>query len=86
MTGLLRCDFFRKVEGCSGRGIEVVLEKGKIQKVSDWAKPPNEETLAEKLQWALDLSPEARERMGQRAMDQGPQPQLRRFRPQHGSA
>ncbi|KFH72810.1 hypothetical protein MVEG_00036 [Podila verticillata NRRL 6337] len=51
MTGLLRCDFFRKVEGCSGRGIEVVLEKGKIQKVSDWAKPPNEETLAEKLQW-----------------------------------
>lgn len=51
VTGLLRCDFFRKVDGCSGRGIEVVLQKGKIQKVSDWVKPPPEETLAEKLQW-----------------------------------
>lgn len=51
MTGLLRCDFFRKVEGCSNRGIEVVIEKGKIQKVGDWAKPPREGTLAEELQW-----------------------------------
>ncbi|KAG0015328.1 hypothetical protein BGZ81_011729 [Podila clonocystis] len=51
VSGLLRCDFFRKVEGSSGRGIEVVLNKGKIQEVKDWVKPANEEALAEKLRW-----------------------------------
>ncbi|KAG0013716.1 hypothetical protein BGZ82_002034 [Podila clonocystis] len=51
VSGLLRCDFFRKVEGNSGRGIEVVLNKGKIQEVKEWVKPAHEETLAEKLRW-----------------------------------
>ncbi|KAG0087986.1 hypothetical protein BGZ93_001467 [Podila epicladia] len=51
VSGLLRCDFFRKVEGSSGRGIEVVLNKGKIESVADWIKPAPEETLAEKLRW-----------------------------------
>ncbi|KAG0350261.1 hypothetical protein BG005_010203 [Podila minutissima] len=51
VSGLLRCDFFRKVEGNAGRGIEVVLNKGKIASVAEWAKPAPEETLAEKLRW-----------------------------------
>ncbi|KAG0313435.1 hypothetical protein BG000_005892, partial [Podila horticola] len=51
VSGLLRCDFFRKVEGASGRGIEVVLHKGKIQAVRDWTKPSPEKAMKEKTLW-----------------------------------
>ncbi|KAG0285481.1 hypothetical protein BGZ98_005492, partial [Dissophora globulifera] len=41
-TGRLRLDFFRQVEGSSGKGLEVVLEKGKIVEATEWAKPSPE--------------------------------------------
>ncbi|KAG0262779.1 hypothetical protein BG011_009700 [Mortierella polycephala] len=51
VSGHLRLDFFRKVEGCSGKGLEIVLEKGKIVEAKDWAKPTFEKLLEESLAW-----------------------------------
>ncbi|KAF9190921.1 hypothetical protein BGZ51_008070 [Haplosporangium sp. Z 767] len=54
VSGRLRLDFFRKVEGCSGKGLEVVLEKGKIIEAKEWAKPTFEKLLEESLAWKKD--------------------------------
>jgi len=51
VTGTLRLDFFRKVEGQSGKGLEVVLEKGKIVEARDWAKPDDEGQMLERVGW-----------------------------------
>ncbi|CAO3569685.1 unnamed protein product [Mortierella alpina] len=51
VTGTLRLDFFRKVEGQSGKGLEVVLEKGKIVEAKDWAKPDDEGQMLERVGW-----------------------------------
>ncbi|KAG0303187.1 hypothetical protein BGZ99_002752 [Dissophora globulifera] len=53
-TGRLRLDFFRQVEGSSGKGLEVVLEKGKIVEATEWAKPSPEGQLEERLKWKKD--------------------------------
>ncbi|KAF9957990.1 hypothetical protein BGZ70_009358, partial [Mortierella alpina] len=51
VTGTLRLDFFRNVEGQSGKGLEVVLEKGKIVEAKDWAKPDDEGQMLERVGW-----------------------------------
>ncbi|KAF9959001.1 hypothetical protein BGZ72_010441 [Mortierella alpina] len=51
VTGTLRLDFFRKVEGQSGKGLEVVFEKGKIVDAKDWAKPDDEGQMKERVGW-----------------------------------
>ncbi|KAF9572023.1 hypothetical protein EC968_010428 [Mortierella alpina] len=51
VTGSLRLDFFRKVEGQSGKGLEVVFEKGKIVEVKDWAKLDDEGQMLERVGW-----------------------------------
>ncbi|KAI1318270.1 hypothetical protein EDD11_006966 [Mortierella claussenii] len=51
LTGRLRLDFFRQVEGSSGKGLEVFFEKGKIIEAKEWAKPSPETVLEEKLRW-----------------------------------
>ncbi|KAF9954440.1 hypothetical protein BGZ70_010552 [Mortierella alpina] len=43
----LQINFYRKMEGMSGRGLEIVLEKGKILDVSDWTPLSAEEAFAE---------------------------------------
>lgn len=48
---MLRWGFFRQVEGSSGKGIEIVLEGGKIRLATEWKGPSPEEALAERLQW-----------------------------------
>ncbi|KAF9911954.1 hypothetical protein EC991_001401 [Linnemannia zychae] len=50
----LRLDFFRKVEGNSAKGLEIVIEKGQLVKIHDWAKPAPEELFAEKQEWKKD--------------------------------
>lgn len=41
----LQVDFYQRLEGMSGRGLEVVLAKGKVDEVMDW-KPKSAEQLA----------------------------------------
>ncbi|KAG0369339.1 hypothetical protein BGZ54_010227 [Gamsiella multidivaricata] len=46
ITVTLHCDFFRKMLGTSGRGLEVVIRNGKIVSASDgWVPPTPEETM-----------------------------------------
>ncbi|KAF9549471.1 hypothetical protein EC957_003860 [Mortierella hygrophila] len=47
----LRLDFFRKVEGNSSKGLEIVIEKGQLVKIHDWAKPSPEELFSERQAW-----------------------------------
>ncbi|KAF9436561.1 hypothetical protein BGZ76_003609 [Entomortierella beljakovae] len=51
LTGRLRINYFRKVEGSSGKGTEVFIEKGRIVDAKEWAKPSQEEDLEERLRW-----------------------------------
>ncbi|KAF9425832.1 hypothetical protein BGZ94_007183 [Podila epigama] len=52
LTALVRFDFFRKVEGSSGKGLELEFNKGKLVRASDaWVKLSPEEDLNERLQW-----------------------------------
>jgi len=51
VTGRLQLDFFRSVEGCAGKGLEVCFEKGKITQAHDWTKPGPEGLLEERLKW-----------------------------------
>jgi hypothetical protein len=53
-TCRLRLDFFRKVEGNIAKGLEIIIEKGQLVKIHDWAKPSHEEQLAEKQAWKLE--------------------------------
>ncbi|KAG0286713.1 hypothetical protein BGZ98_004978, partial [Dissophora globulifera] len=53
-TGRLRLDFSRQVEGLSGKGLEVVFEKGKIAEAIEWANFSPECQLEERLQWKKD--------------------------------
>ncbi|KAG0218991.1 hypothetical protein BGX33_005257 [Mortierella sp. NVP41] len=41
----LQVDFYQKVEGMSGRGLEIVLKKGQVVEVTDW-KPKGSEQMA----------------------------------------
>ncbi|KAG0366945.1 hypothetical protein BGZ54_004662 [Gamsiella multidivaricata] len=50
-TGRLRLDFFRYVEGCSGKGLEIFFEKGRITDATEWVKPSPEKQFEEKLAW-----------------------------------
>ncbi|CAO3567934.1 unnamed protein product [Mortierella alpina] len=43
----LQINFHRKMEGMSGRGLEIVFVKGRISEVSDWAPLSAEEAFAE---------------------------------------
>ncbi|KAF9082443.1 hypothetical protein BGX23_012463 [Mortierella sp. AD031] len=54
ISGRLRLDFFRQVEGNSSKGLEIILERGRILKIHDWAKPSPEDLLAEKVNWKKD--------------------------------
>ncbi|KAK5816525.1 hypothetical protein F5H01DRAFT_378826 [Linnemannia elongata] len=38
LSGKLQFDFFRKVEGNKGKGLEIEFKKGKLVDVKDWAK------------------------------------------------
>ncbi|KAG0245683.1 hypothetical protein B0O80DRAFT_439220 [Mortierella sp. GBAus27b] len=51
VTGRLRLDFFRQVEGSSGKGLEIQFEDGKIVEAKDWATSSPEKQLEEKLAW-----------------------------------
>ncbi|KAI1317704.1 hypothetical protein EDD11_008010 [Mortierella claussenii] len=51
VSGRLRLDFFRHVEGTSGKGLEIVLEKGKIADAVDWTALSHEKSLEERLAW-----------------------------------
>ncbi|KAK3808318.1 MAG: hypothetical protein J3Q66DRAFT_354514 [Benniella sp.] len=51
VTGRLRLDFYRQVEGSSGKGLEIHFEKGKIAEVNNWANPSPEKQLEERLAW-----------------------------------
>ncbi|KAF9153189.1 hypothetical protein BG015_003893 [Linnemannia schmuckeri] len=50
----LRLDFFRKVEGNAAKGLEIVIEKGQLVKIHDWAKPSPEDLFNEKQAWKSD--------------------------------
>ncbi|KAK3843213.1 MAG: hypothetical protein J3R72DRAFT_441075 [Linnemannia gamsii] len=50
----LRLDFFRKVEGNNAKGLEIVIERGQLVKIHDWAKPSPDEIFAEKQSWKQD--------------------------------
>lgn len=54
ITCRLRLDFFRKVEGNSGKGLEIIIEKGQLVKIHDWAKPSQENLFAEKQAWRVE--------------------------------
>ncbi|KAF9920473.1 hypothetical protein FBU30_009701 [Linnemannia zychae] len=41
----LQIDFYQRLEGMSGRGLEIVLKDGKVVQIDDW-KPKNPEQLA----------------------------------------
>lgn len=41
-TGRLQLDFYRIVQGNNAKGLEIVLEKGKIVEACHWAKPSDE--------------------------------------------
>ena len=43
----LQINFYRKMEGMSGKGLEIVLEDGKVLEVSDWAPLAAEQAFAE---------------------------------------
>ncbi|KAF9102757.1 hypothetical protein BGX27_010862 [Mortierella sp. AM989] len=51
VSGTLRLNFFRKVEGSSGKGLEIFFEKGRIVDAHDWVKGSPEEELEEKQSW-----------------------------------
>ncbi|KAF9935065.1 hypothetical protein FBU30_008558 [Linnemannia zychae] len=47
----LRLDFFRKVEGNVSKGLEIVIDRGALVKIEDWAKPSPEELFSERMAW-----------------------------------
>ncbi|KAF9932627.1 hypothetical protein BGZ67_004669 [Mortierella alpina] len=49
----LQINFYRKMEGMSGKGLEIVFEEGKILDVSEWAPLSSEEAFAEDRKKAL---------------------------------
>ncbi|ORZ12030.1 hypothetical protein BCR41DRAFT_387512 [Lobosporangium transversale] len=51
VNGRLQLDFYRKVEGSSGKGLEVIFKDGKIEDAKDWAKPSPEKLFEERLAW-----------------------------------
>lgn len=57
VSGRLRLDFFRSIEGCSAKGLEVVFEEGRITEAKDWTKPSPQEMLEEKLAWKAQGGP-----------------------------
>ncbi|KAF9288487.1 hypothetical protein BGZ68_000192 [Mortierella alpina] len=50
-TGRLRLDFYRKVEGSDGKGLEIILKDGRIESAEKWVKPTPEEAVEEYLGW-----------------------------------
>lgn len=50
-SGRLRLDFYRKVEGNQAKGLEIILENGKIVDAKDWANPGPESAVHEYLAW-----------------------------------
>ncbi|KAI1313027.1 hypothetical protein EDD11_002768 [Mortierella claussenii] len=53
-TGRLRLNFYRKVEGNNAKGLEIVLEKGKVKDAREWANPGHDKTAEEFLKWKAD--------------------------------
>ncbi|GJJ77732.1 hypothetical protein EMPS_10091 [Entomortierella parvispora] len=51
ISGRLRLDFFRSVEGCAAKGLEVFIEKGKITQAQGWTNPGPEKLLEERMKW-----------------------------------
>lgn len=51
LTGRLRLDFFRSIEGCSAKGLEVFFDNGKITDARDWTNPGPEGLLKERMEW-----------------------------------
>ncbi|KAG9326044.1 hypothetical protein KVV02_000755 [Mortierella alpina] len=47
VSGSLSLDFFKRVEGSSGRGLRMTLEHGKIISVQDWVPPTPQERMME---------------------------------------
>ncbi|KAF9573624.1 hypothetical protein EC968_008261 [Mortierella alpina] len=47
VSGSLSLDFFRKVEGSSGRGLKITMQQGKIVSVEDWVPPTPQERMME---------------------------------------
>ncbi|KAF9953557.1 hypothetical protein BGZ72_005340 [Mortierella alpina] len=47
VSGSLSLDFFKRVEGASGRGLEMRLEHGKIISVEDWVPPTPQQRMME---------------------------------------
>ncbi|KAF9911158.1 hypothetical protein BX616_010662 [Lobosporangium transversale] len=51
ISGRLRLNFFRRVEGQDCKGLQIFLEKGKIVDVQNWAPLSDAQLLEERLQW-----------------------------------
>ncbi|KAF9361259.1 hypothetical protein BGX26_004778 [Mortierella sp. AD094] len=51
VTGRLRLNFYRKVEGSSGKGLEIVFEKGRIVDAKEWDSLSPEKALEERMAW-----------------------------------
>ncbi|KAG0356122.1 hypothetical protein BC939DRAFT_445776 [Gamsiella multidivaricata] len=54
LTGRLRLDFYRKVEGNNAKGLEILFEDGKIVEAREWANPGPEKTVEEYLAWKAE--------------------------------
>ncbi|KAG0048423.1 hypothetical protein BGZ83_006607 [Gryganskiella cystojenkinii] len=50
VSGCLLLDFFRSVEGCAAKGLEITFDNGKIVSAVDWTKPGREVLMEQRLQ------------------------------------
>ncbi|CAO3566582.1 unnamed protein product [Mortierella alpina] len=58
VTGRLRLDFYRKVEGSDHKGLEIIFKNGLIESADGWARPLPEKAVEESLEWkAQDMAP-----------------------------
>ena len=51
VTGRLRLDFYRKVEGSDGKGLEIIFKSGTVESAGRWEKLTPEKDVEEYLEW-----------------------------------
>ncbi|KAG0293880.1 hypothetical protein BGZ98_001983 [Dissophora globulifera] len=54
ITGRLRLNFYRKVEGNKAKGLEIFLEQGKIVDAKEWVHPGGDKLIEEHLAWKAE--------------------------------
>ncbi|GJJ68965.1 hypothetical protein EMPS_01311 [Entomortierella parvispora] len=59
-TGRVQLDFYRIVEGNNAKGLEIVLEKGKMVEIHHWAKPSYEQNVEQFLKDQKEGKPKPR--------------------------